>query len=118
MAATYSLKRTQQGRKPDAARSREREPDRCHVLAHIFFSRRLPMKALISRSAHFVCAAALAVSLLAAGTPSVRAEGAVSGKNLPPPVFVCPDYMICADGTVVYADGTVVFPDGTVGYLS
>jgi hypothetical protein len=76
------------------------------------------MKALISRFAHFVSVAALAASLLAAGAPSARAEGCVSGKNLPPPVFVCPDYMLCADGTVIYADGTIVWPDGTVDHVA
>jgi hypothetical protein len=76
------------------------------------------MNALISRSAHCVAVAALAASLLAAGAPSARAEGAVSGKNLPPPVFVCPDYMLSADGTVVCADGTIVWPDGTLDSVS
>jgi hypothetical protein len=76
------------------------------------------MKAPISRSVRLLSVAALAASLLTAPAPALRAEGAVGGKNQPPPVFVCSDYMICADGTVIYADGTIVWPDGTVGYVS
>jgi hypothetical protein len=82
----------------------------------MIYSRRIQMKALTSRFVHLVSVSVLAGSLLFAGTPSVRAEGAVSGKNLPPPVFVCADYMLCADGTVIYPDGTVIYPDGTVVY--